>query len=284
MKKAVSAAGDYSIIFTGAVIYALSVVIFTAPNNIAPGGLTGIGTVLNYLFDFPIGVSIFVLNVPLFIWGAVENGISFLAKTIFGTAVVSLAIDIMGLFVPVYMGDVMLASIFGGILNGAGLGLIFYRGGSTGGTDIVSLNIHKRFPFISTGTVILLSDAVTIAIAAFAYGNIESALYAVIAIFVSTKVIDALIYGFSRDHGKMMLIVTEKYEEITAELFKTVKRGVTYLEAKGGYSKEAKKVIMCALRPQQVYKVNNIVKSIDEKAFTIVTTAGIIKGEGFKGK
>ncbi|MGN1467798.1 MAG: YitT family protein [Ruminococcus sp.] len=284
MKKALLAVNDYFIIFIGSVIYALSVVIFTAPNNIAPGGLTGIGTVLNYLFNAPIGVTIFVLNIPLFIWGAVENGVSFLAKTIFGTAVVSVAIDVMGLFVPVYTGDVMLASIFGGILNGFGLGLIFYRGGSTGGTDIISLNIHKHFPFISTGTIILASDAVTIAIAAFAYGNIESALYAVIAIFVSTKVIDALIYGFSRDHGKMMLIVTEKYEEITKELFKDINRGVTLLDAQGGYSKENKKVIMCALRPQQVYKVNNIVKSIDENAFTIVTTAGTISGKGFNVK
>lgn len=284
MKKIMSATSDYAVIFLGAIVYALSVVIFTAPNNIAPGGLTGIGTVLNYLFDMPIGVVIFVLNIPLFIWGAIENGFSFLTKTIGGTAIVSVAIDILGIFVPVYTGDVMLASIFGGILNGVGLGLIFYRGGSTGGTDIISLNVHKHFPFISMGTIILASDAITIAIAGFAYGSIESALYAVIAIYVSTKVIDALVYGFSRDHGKTMFIVTEKYDEITDELFKTINRGVTLLDAQGGYSKEHKKVIMCALRPQQVYKVNNIVKSIDENAFTIVTTAGTISGKGFRSK
>ncbi|MGN0453540.1 MAG: YitT family protein [Ruminococcus sp.] len=273
---------DYSIILLGSVIYAVSVVVFTAPNNIAPGGLTGIGTVLNYLFSIPIGVTIIILNIPLFIWGAVENGVSFLAKTITATLFSSVLIDILGVFTPVYTGDTMLAAVFGGILNGTGLGLIFYRGGSTGGTDIISLNIHKHLPFISTGTVILAADAVIIALAAFAYGTLESILYAVIAIFISVKVIDALIYGFAGNNGKTMFIVTAKYEEITKALFKSVDRGVTLLDAEGGYSKEKKKVIMCALRPQQVYKVNNIVKKIDDNAFTVVTTAGTISGKGFK--
>ncbi len=275
---------DYILIFAGAIIYALSVVVFTAPNNIAPGGLTGVGTVLRYLFGLPIGTTIIVLNIPLFIWAAVENGFSFLTKTIVGTLFVSVFIDVLSLFVPSYTGDAMLASVFGGILNGTGLGLIFYRGGSTGGSDIISLNVHKRFPHISTGTVILAFDAVIIAFAAFAYGSLESILYAVIAIFISVKIIDALIYGFARDNGKTMFIVTEKHSEITSELFKNIERGVTLLDARGGYSRDEKKVIMCALRPQQVHKVISIVKRIDENAFTIVTTAGIIRGRGFKTK
>ncbi len=284
MKNIMSTVTDYSIIVLGAVVYAVSVVIFTAPNNIAPGGLTGIGTVLNYLYDLPIGVLIFVFNIPLFVWGAIENGIKFLTKTIIGTAVVSIAIDVLALFLPTYTGDVMLASIFGGILNGLGLGIIFYSGGSTGGTDIVSLNIHKHFPHISTGSIILAIDAVIIIFAAIIYKSIESALYAVIAIFVSIKVIDAITYGFSRDNGKAMFIVTNKYKEITDKLFISVKRGVTLLEAQGGYKMDDKKVIMCALRPQQVHKVIKIIKSIDENAFTIVTTAGAICGNGFKNK
>ncbi len=284
MKKIMSTVTDYSIIVLGAVVYAVSVVIFTAPNNIAPGGLTGIGTVLNYLYGLPIGVIIFVFNIPLFVWGAIENGIKFLTKTIVGTAIISVAIDVMGMFLPIYTGDLILASIFGGIFNGLGLGLIFYSGGSTGGTDIVSLNIHKHFPHISTGSIILVIDAVIIIFAAFIYKSVESALYAVIAIFVSIKVIDAITYGFSRDNGKAMFIVTNKYKEITAQLFMSVKRGVTLLDAQGGYKLDDKKVIMCALRPQQVHKVIKIIKSVDENAFTIVTTAGTISGNGFRKK
>lgn len=284
MKKIMTAVTDYSIIILGAIVYAVSVVIFTAPNNIAPGGLTGIGTVLNYLYDLPIGVIIFVFNIPLFVWGAIENGIKFLTKTIVGTASISVAIDVMGLFLPNYTGDLMLASIFGGILNGLGLGIIFYSGGSTGGTDIVSLNIHKHYPHLSTGSIILAIDAVIIIFAAIIYKSLESALYAVIAIFVSIKVIDAINYGFSRDNGKAMFIVTNKYKEITDELFLSVKRGVTLLEAQGGYKMDDKKVIMCALRPQQVHKVIKIIKSVDENAFTIVTTAGAISGNGFRKK
>ncbi|MCH5300657.1 MAG: YitT family protein [Ruminococcus sp.] len=284
MKKIMTAVTDYSIIVLGAIVYAVSVVIFTAPNNIAPGGLTGIGTVLNYLYDLPIGVIIFVFNIPLFVWGAIENGIKFLTKTIVGTASISVAIDVMGLFLTNYTGDLMLASIFGGILNGLGLGIIFYSGGSTGGTDIVSLNIHKHYPHLSTGSIILAIDAVIIIFAAIIYKSLESALYAVIAIFVSIKVIDAINYGFSRDNGKAMFIVTNKYKEITDELFMSVKRGVTLLEAQGGYKMDDKKVIMCALRPQQVHKVIKIIKSVDENAFTIVTTAGAISGNGFRKK
>lgn len=284
MKKIMTTVTDYAIIVAGAFVYAVSVVIFTAPNNIAPGGLTGIGTVLNYLYDFPIGVIIFVFNIPLFVWGAIEHGIKFLTKTIVGTAILSVAIDVMGLFLPAYTGDLMLASIFGGILNGLGLGLIFYSGGSTGGTDIVSLNIHKHYPHLSTGTLILAFDAVIIIVAAIIYRSMESALYAVIAIFVSIKVIDAITYGFSRDNGKAMFIVTNKYKEITDKLFTSVKRGVTFLEAQGGYKMDDKKVIMCALRPQQVHKVIKIIKSVDENAFTIVTTAGSIRGNGFGKK
>lgn len=284
MKKFLSAAGDYAIILVGSIVYALSVVVFTSPNNIAPGGLTGVATMLNFLFNLPIGTFIFVLNIPLFIWGAVENGIAFLTKTIVGTAFLSVAIDVLTLFMPVYTGDPMLASLFGGILNGLGLAMIFYRGGSTGGTDIIALNVHKHFPYVSMGTVIMLADAVIIIAAGLVYRSLESALYAVVAIFISTKVIDSFIYGFSSDNGKLMLIVTDQYEAITKELFKSINRGVTLLDARGGYSGEGKKVVMCALRPQQVYKVTNIVKKLDSKAFIVVTTAGNISGEGFDPK
>lgn len=272
---------DYIIIIFGAMIYATSVVIFTSPNNIAPGGLTGISTMLNFLFSFPIGITIFVLNIPLFIWGAIENGIAFLTKTITGTALVSIFIDVFALFLPSYSGDTMLASIFGGILNGVGLGLVFYRGGSTGGFDIIALNLNKRFPHISTGNIILLADVTVLISAFFVYNSIESVLYAAIAIFISIRVIDMISYGTSRGNGKLMFIITNNYEEVSMVIMNDIERGVTLLDGEGAYSGEKKRVVMCAVRPQQVFRITKGVKAIDENAFIIVTTAGSISGRGF---
>ncbi len=275
---------DYSIIAIGAVLYALSVVVFTSPNNIAPGGLTGIATMLNFMFSLPIGTIMFLMNIPLFIWGAIENGLSFLTKTIIGTAFVSVAIDVLTPFVPYYTGDTILAAIFGGILNGVGLGFIFYRGGSTGGTDIIALNIHKRMPYISTGNIILIADVITLVMVYFVYNSIESVLYAVVAIFVSIKVIDTISYGTSRGNGKLMFIITNKYSEISKEIMNDLERGVTLLDGEGAYSGEKKRIIMCAVRPQQVFRIQNSVKNIDPNAFIIVTTAGAIRGKGFARK
>lgn len=275
---------DYPVIAVGAVIYALSVVIFTSPNNIAPGGLTGVATMLNYLFGLPIGTFIFIMNIPLFVWGAIENGINFLTKTITGTAFVSIAIDVLSLIVPHYTGDTILASIFGGILSGIGLGLIFYRGGSTGGTDIIALNLHKHFPFISTGNIILVADFVILIMAFFVYNSFESVLYAIVTIFVSIKVIDTISYGTSRGNGKLMFIITNRYEDVSETIMKDLERGVTLLDGEGAYSGEKKRIVMCAVRPQQVYRITNGVKSIDPNAFIIVTTAGSIRGKGFAKK
>lgn len=272
---------DYSIIAIGGVTYGISVVIFTSPNNIAPGGLTGIATVLNYLFSLPIGTFILLMNVPLFFIGYKIIGRGFLAKSIVGTIFVSVSIDLLVLILPPYKGDLMIVSIFGGILNGAGLALIFSRGGSTGGTDIIAALIHRKFPHISMGYIILASDVLIIALATFVYHSIELGLYAVISIFVSTKLIDIIIYGTSRNNGKMMLIITKKKKEILPELLSQVSRGVTVLKAQGGYSSSDIDVLICALRPEQVFKANEIAKTIDPDVFIIVTTAGTINGYGF---
>lgn len=279
-----TAAIDYLIIAVGAVLYALSVVVFTSPNNIAPGGFTAVATMLNFMFSLPIGTFIFLMNIPLFIWGAIENGLNFLTKTIIGTAFVSVAIDVLTPFVPVYTGDTLLAAIFGGILNGIGLGFIFYRGGSTGGTDIIALNIHKHMPYVSMGNIILIADFLILVMAFFVYNSFESVLYAIIAIFVSIKVIDTISYGTSRGNGKLMFIITNKYDELSKTIMNNLERGVTLLDGEGAYSGEKKRVIMCAVRPQQVYRIQNSVKSIDENAFIIVTTAGTIRGRGFARK
>ena len=261
---------DYLVIFAGAVLYGISVAMFTSPNNVAPGGLTGVATMLNYMFSLPIGIMIFVMNIPLFIWGFIENGKGFLTRTLVATALVSVMIDVLTPILPAYT-----------VLNGLGLGLIFYRGGSTGGTDIIALNLHKHFPFISTGTIILVSDILVLLMVFFVYHSIENVLYALLVIFISIKVIDAVSYGTSRGNGKLMFVISDNYEEVSANIMKNLKRGVTYLNGEGAYSGNDKKVIMCAVRPQEVYKITSGIKNVDPNAFIIVTTAGAIKGRGF---
>ena len=280
-EKVVAFIVDYLLILAGSVLYALSVRVFTAPNDIAPGGLTGIATMLNSLFSLPIGIMVIVMNIPLFIWGTVEIGTRFLIKTSVATIVSSVLIDIFELIPYSYTGEKILAALFGGVLSGAGLSLIFYRGGSTGGTDIIGKCIHKRLPHISMGSIILVSDIVVIVMAAIVYHSIESALYAVIAIFVSTKVIDNFVYGFSRDNGKLMIIVTSMPEEISQVILERSQRGVTIVNGEGAYSHQKRGVLLCAARPSEVFKIKSLITAVDTHAFVIITTATTISGEGF---
>lgn len=272
---------DYIFIALGASFYAASVAVFTSKNNIAPGGLTGVATMLNYLFGLPIGAMIFVMNIPLFFWAFYESGRGFLIKTMVGTALASAFIDIFQAMLPFYSGNILLAAIFGGALSGLGLGLIFARGGSTGGTDIIAVSLNKRFPHISTGRLMLISDAVVLSAAALVYGNIESALYAGITIFVSVRVIDAVTYGTSRGNGKLIFIISDSYGLITRDIIQKLGRGVTILNGSGAYTGKRKRVLMCAARPNQVVKITKGVKIIDQNAFIVVTTANSILGEGF---
>ena len=274
---------DLLITILGAALYALSVDCFTAPNDIAPGGVTGLATLLNSLIHTPIGAVSLLLNTPLFIWGALESGKRFIVRTVIAVVIVSLMIDGFALFGLVYTGDRMIAAIFGGILSGAGLGLILLRGGSTGGTDIIARNLHRRFPYLSVGRIVFLSDAVVIILSAVVYSSIENALYAVITIFVSTKLIDTVIIGFSRDNGKLMMIVTSVPSSVRDTITIREDRGVTLLNARGGYSHLPLGVIMCAVRSHDVYRIKNAVLSVDDNAFIVIMTAGTIAGNGFQG-
>ena len=272
---------DHLLMMVGAAVYALSVSYFTAPNDIAPGGVTGIAAMLHYLFGTPVGTMILLLNIPLFIWGAAESGWRFILRTAIVTASASVMIDLISLSGVTYRGDLIIASVFGGILSGAGLGLIFLRGGSTGGTDIIARNLNRRFPHLSIGSIVLCSDAVVVAFSAIVYGRIENALYAVIAIFTSSKMIDAVVFGLSRDNGKLLIIITALPDAVTDVLTGRVNRGVTVLSAQGGYSRMPRGVILCAVRPHDAYRVKTAVTETDPTAFIVTTPASAITGLGF---
>ena len=180
---------------------------------------------------------------------------------------------------PSYTGDTLLAACFCGVLSGIGLAIIFIRDATTGGTDVIAKLVHKKFQHISIGTVILLADALVAITSGIVYKNFESVLYAAIVIFISSRTIDYIIYGTGG--GKMLLIVTDYADEIIKAITEELSRGVTVLPVKGGYTGEDKNMLMCAIRSHEIAKLNRIIRSVDEKAFVIVTEAGEILGEGF---
>lgn len=273
---------DAVLFIVGSLIFAVSVNVFTAPNNIAPGGMTGAATILNYLVNAPIGTTILLLNVPVFIWGMIEVGYKFILKTITATVFSSLAIDLTAPWLKPYQGDLMLAAVFGGLLSGLGLGLIFMRGGTTGGSDLIANLIGRRVRHISMGRLMLALDLVVVLISAFVYQNYESPLYAIVVIFITSKVIDAVLYGTDSGTGKMMFIISPKNSEIAKIILTDIERGVTMLKSRGGYSGIDGEVLLCAVRRHEVYRTYDIVRSIDPNAFIIVGDAGEITGEGFR--
>lgn len=265
----------------GSVLYALSVNVFTAPNQIAPGGVTGLSTLANYLFPvLPIGVLIFGINLPLFFAAWKRIGREFTIRTALVTAASSLCIDITTRLLPPFRGDMILTAVFGGVLSGAGLGLIYMRGATTGGSEIVARLLERKFRHIPIGRLILAVDAVVVAAAALVYRNLESALYAIVLIFVSTSVMDRLIYG--GESGKMLLIMTQEEEAVAADILAAMRRGVTMLEAAGAYTGGARRVLLVAVRRSEVYRLRTVVHDRDPGAFIIVVSTDEVLGEGFK--
>lgn len=273
---------DYIMIILGVFIYTTSVYVFTAPNQIAPGGVTGLSTAIHYLIpSLSIGAMVSVFNIPLLLIGYKILGRKFIIKTFVATVLFSILYDyVFKTFMPVYTGDKVLASLFGGVLTGLGLALVFTTGGSTGGTDITNRIIQKKFPHISLGQIVLFTDIFIIGFAAVVFKEIESAMYAIVAMFVAAKVLDGVLYG--ADIGKMVLIVTVKPNKVCEEVDNKIQRGTTILSAKGGYTGEEKSVIMCAVKSNQFSKLKRTVYSVDDEAFMMVTNSTEVVGQGFK--
>lgn len=263
------------------IIYSISVRVFTAPNQIAPGGLTGVSTMLNYIFGSPIGAMTMLLNLPVFIWGIFEIGYKLVSRTIFATLCSSIAIDLVGFVIPPYYGNPLLAAIYGGVLEGISLSLVLGRGGTTGGTDMIAKLLARHFRHLSIGNLMMAIDGVVILVSAIVYQSLESALYAAIAVFVSTRVIDALLYGSDGRAGKLIFIISKRSDEIAKKVLHELNRGVTEIHSRGAYSEQEQMTLLCAVSRTEVYKVTDIVRELDKNAFMIIGDVGQINGEGF---
>lgn len=271
---------DLGFYMLGSVIYSVGVLGFLASNEISPGGVTGIATVLNFLTDFPIGMAVFLINIPLLALGFVKFGKGFILKTAIATVCTSVALDFFEPFFPKMQVDLILASVFGGSLVGLGISIVMLRGSTTGGVDIVAKLINSRYPHLSIGRIMLVADAFVILLTAIVYKNTGSALYSIVALYSSSKIMDLVLYG--ADKGKIVYIISDKTQDIVSDILTVIKRGVTIIDVKGGFMGEKRQMIMCVLRRNEVHSVYKYVHKADKNAFIVVAEAGEILGRGFK--
>ena len=272
---------DILYFFAGAIIYSVSVNMFLSPNGISPGGFTGVAAVINHITNIPTGTMLFIFNIPILILGYIKMGGVFILKTSFVTVLVSLSLDISASLSPIIRADGILVSMFGGILMGIGLSLILLRGATTGGIDIIAKFVNRKYRHLSVGKIILMADGIVILLNALVYKNAESALYSIVAMYMGTRLMDILLYG--ADKGKIIYIITNSPDEICNEINHSVGRGVTKLSVIGGYTGETKIMLMCTVRVHEVAAIHDLVKQYDDRAFMVVSDAGEIIGEGFKG-
>ncbi|WP_432665984.1 YitT family protein [Wukongibacter baidiensis] len=273
---------DYIGITLGTFLMALSLLMFLEPNTIAPGGVTGLAIVIQKVSGIPMDVTNLAINIPLFIIGLMVLGKAFGAKTAYGTASLSIFIRILIVIFGNNInatGDLLLASIFGGVAVGIGIGIVFKSGATTGGTDLAGAILNKYIPGLSIPKLMMIIDLVIVAAAGIVNRNIETSLYSIISLYILVKVADFIVEGLN--YSKAFYIITEYSEEISKEVFVQLARGATALKGKGMYTGEDKDVLLCVVNRAQVTKLKNIVYAIDKQAFIMVTTIHEVLGEGF---
>ena len=268
---------EYAYVIIGAAIIAIAFNVFLLPNQIASGGVSGISTILKGLFGWEPGLVQYAFNIPLFIAGLIFLGAKFGIKSFVGTLTLPAVVLLSASWEPWTMNP-LLGALFGGIAVGLGLGIVFRGGASTGGTDLAAQIITKYTGF-SLGTSVLLIDGLIVVSAAVVF-DIEKALYALIALFVTTKAIDLVQLGFSQ--SKMIYIITNKQDEIRDAIYTEIDRGVTKLPAYGGYTNVERPILMVVAYQTEFTKLKHIIKTIDPAAFVIVSDAYEVLGEGFK--
>lgn len=277
---------DYTYIIIGSAVTALSIALFTTPAQIAPGGVSGIGTILYHMFGIDVGLSIFVLSVPVFIAGVRLFGSLYGIKSLIGTVALSAFTSFWNLIFG-YDGildysremSLWLSALYGGVLAGIGIGLVMKGGSNTGGTDIMAL-ILARYTKITTGTSLMIIDAVIIAASAFVF-SLESALYAIVVAFITSVALDKVVLSIGTGYAKEITIISDRLEEIGAFITKELDRSGTVLPAKGLYSGQDKKMLMTVIPKEYISRLVRKVHELDNSAFMIIQDTYHVLGEGF---
>lgn len=268
---------EYVYVIVGAAIIAIGFNVFLLPNQVASGGVSGISTILHGLFGWNPGFVQYAFNIPLFIAGVLLLGKKFGIKSFVGTVTLPFIVLLTNSWGP-WTDNPLLGALFGGIVVGLGIGLVFKGNASTGGTDLLA-QIITKYTGLSLGTSVLLIDGI-IAVSAAIVFDLEKGLYALIGLYVTTKTIDIIQLGFSQ--SKMVYIITMKQDEVRDAIYAEINRGVTKLPAIGGYTGEARPVLMVVVYQTEFTKLKQLIKNVDPSAFVIVSDAYEVLGEGFK--
>ena len=274
-------AGDYIWIALGSILYSLSFDWFYVPNQIGFGGLTALGMILNHFSPvIPIGTVVLVLNIPLFLLGWKFLGWRTLVSSLFAMTATSLLVDLIAALYTFPAMDPMLATIFGGVLLGVSMGMIFSKGATTGGTDLISRLLKLPFAWLPMGKIIMVVDLVMLLATAAAFQSVNSAMYGIIALYISTVVMDSMLYGL--DKSKVAYIITATPRIMAEEIDRQLGRGVTFLRGEGSFSGKEKLVLMCAFKQRQIVPLKALVHELDQDAFLIVCEAHEVLGQGFR--
>jgi uncharacterized membrane-anchored protein YitT (DUF2179 family) len=268
---------DYIGITVGSLFVALALTVFLVPNRIAAGGISGLATVFYYITSFPIGVTMLAINIPLFFAGTKIMGASFGFRTIYGILSLSIFTDLLQPHMVSLTDDLLLASIYGGVLSGIGLGIVFRSRGTTGGTDLIA-SLINHFTGVTVGEGLLIADGIVVTLAGIFF-NLEVALYAAVTIFITSNTIDTVQEGLHFKKG--VLIISDKVDEINEMVVNDLNRGATRFEAKGGYTGAAKDVLLCVISRTEISELKKAVTEIDKEAFVIISNVNEVLGEGF---
>ena len=269
------------LLFLGAFLFAAAINMFIIPGNVILGGITGIATVVTRYTTIPTGIIIALLNLPLLVINARLHGIGFIARTAIGVSAASVMTDTFT-FLPVTVSDPLLCAIFGGVAIGAGTGLLFVRGYTTGGTDLVAWAVKHRIRRISTGRIIMICDLIVILVLTLISQNAISILYSAISLCTSAAITDRIIDGSLS--AKTVFIISDHHEKIADTISTDLSRGVTVLDGKGHYTKNKKNILLCVIKRSEIFVLKRIIDSIDRSAFVFFFDTTEVLGDGFDQK
>lgn len=270
---------DIVVILLGCAIGSAGFSFFTYPNDIVSGGLTGISQIINRLTGLPVGGMVIVMNIPLFLVAWKKFGIRFILGSLLGMLASSIFIDLFNSLNIVVTTDMLLAAVYGGIVKGFGWGLVYTTGATGGGSDIAARFLRRKYPYINFGTLSLGLDALVVFAFAVVFRKYDSAMYTIITMFVSSKVVNLLLYGAM--NSSVCYIITNQYQRIADAVNKQLLRGATLLKAQGAYTGEDRCVVLCVIKRNQIAELKKIVTEIDAHAFVIVTESHEVFGKNF---
>ncbi|NLL39936.1 MAG: YitT family protein [Clostridiales bacterium] len=270
----------YAQLFLGSALYSLGYAFFIYPNGLIIGGITGVSTILNFAFGVPVGIMMMIINIPVFILGFRKLGLKFMLDSLASMVLLSVFIDVFLLFAVPITQNQLLASVFGGAVCGLGLGMTFLTGATTGGTDIIARVYRLKYQHINMGQAIGAIDAVILMAYAVIFKTFDKAMYSVISVYISVRVIDEVLYGIN--YGNLAYIISSEYDTIGKRITERLQRGVTRLYGEGAYTGEKKVVLMCAIKKRQIVELKKLIREADENAFVIISETREVVGLGFE--